>query len=132
MTDEKLIEEMAKDIFESKVAIDGSDMSFGLIDEDDHFHRIARFLYKHNYRKLPEDAVVLTKGAYESLSNKARANVVNAVELRKETAREVLDKVYDWGQGFFIEHSFMEEDEFNGILDEVNKLFLNVVEVEKK
>lgn len=42
---------------------------------------------------------------------------------KRETAKEILDKVYDWGQGFFIEHSLMEEDEFNGILDEIAKQY---------
>ena len=109
MTDEKQIEEIAKDIFESKVAIDGSDMAFGLFDEDDHFHRIARFLYKHNCRKLPESAVVLTKEEHTALINEFNAlqhkyNDIcdryrlcrdanetikqHAVMVRKETARE--------------------------------------------
>lgn len=88
------------------------------------------------YRKIPEGAVVLTKEEYRSLmpAKEVAERVLLRVEedkaqTRKETAREILDKVYDFGQGFFIERSLMEEDEFNGILDEVKKLFLNVVEV---
>lgn len=46
------------------------------------------------YRKLPEDSVVLSKGAYESLSSKAKANVVNAVEIRKATAKNFLNMIY--------------------------------------
>lgn len=55
----------------------------------------AKTLYNAGYRKLPEDSVVLSKGAYESLSSKAKANVVNAVEIRKETAEKILQPLYD-------------------------------------
>ena len=41
-----------------------------------------------NYITITEDSVILSKGAYESLSSKAKANVVNAVEIRKETAEK--------------------------------------------
>lgn len=43
-------------------------------------------------KKQPEDSVVLSKGAYKSLSSKAKANVVNAVEIRKETAEKILNE----------------------------------------
>ena len=42
----------------------------------------ARIYYNAGYSKLPEDSVVLSKGAYESLSSKAKANVVIVVEIR--------------------------------------------------
>lgn len=91
MTDEKMIEEMAKDIFESKVAIDGTDMLFGLFDEDDHYHRMARFLYKHNYRKLPKNAVVLTKEEHKQwLKDCIESNKVVEERIRRETATEIL------------------------------------------
>ena len=57
--------------------------------------KTAEILYNAGYRKLPEDSVVLSKGAYESLSSKAKANVVNAVEIRKETAEKFLQLAYD-------------------------------------
>lgn len=46
----------------------------------------AELLYNAGCRIILEDSVVLTKGAYDSISSKAKANVVNAVEIRKETA----------------------------------------------
>jgi protein-arginine kinase len=49
--------------------------------------------YKSEATEIPEGAVVLTEGAYKSLSSKAKANVVKAVELRKETAREILQSL---------------------------------------
>ena len=56
----------------------------------------AFYLYEMlGYRKIPEDSVVLSKGAYESLSSKAKANVVNAIEIRKETAEEIYTKIKD-------------------------------------
>lgn len=49
---------------------------------------------RKNYRKVGEDEVVLTKGAYESISNKAKANVVKALEIKQEAVREVLQKLF--------------------------------------
>ena len=43
---------------------------------------------KDRFTIVFEDSVVLTKGAYESLSSKAKANVVNAVEIKKETVEK--------------------------------------------
>lgn len=60
---EKEIKEMAKSIYESKVALDGTDLAFGLIGDDDHFHRIARYLYNAGYHNV-KDKVVLTKEEY--------------------------------------------------------------------
>lgn len=89
----------------------------------------AQSLYNAGYRKIPEDSVVLSKEEYLQDFNKQFNKGYEKGS--KETAREVLDKVYDFGQGFFIERSFMEDDEFNGILDEVKKLFLNVVKIKE-
>ena len=96
------VEEMAKDIFESKVAIDGTDMAFGLFDEDDHFHRIARFLYKHNYRKLPENAVVIPEKITEETSPEDIIKIAKYNEtIRKETAREIYEYFNLWlGEDF--------------------------------
>ena len=52
---------------------------------------IADFIKDINYiRSYLQDSVVLSKGAYESLSTKAKANVVNAIEIRKETAKKLI------------------------------------------
>ena len=52
---------------------------------------ISDFIKDINYiRSYLQDSVVLSKGAYESLSTKAKANVVNAIEIRKETAKKLI------------------------------------------
>ena len=52
---------------------------------------IADFVRDINYiRSYLQNSVVLSKGAYESLSTKAKANVVNAIEIRKETAKKLI------------------------------------------
>lgn len=48
MDKQKEIEKMAKAIYETGIAIDGTDIAFGLI-EDSHFERIARKLVAAGY-----------------------------------------------------------------------------------
>lgn len=48
MNNEKEIEEMAKVLFESGVALDATDFAFG-VDGDDHFTRLAIKLVNANY-----------------------------------------------------------------------------------
>lgn len=67
MTEQEQIEEMAKAIYKSGVAIDGTDIAFGLYDTDTHFHRMAAKLYEAGYR--------------------------NAEEVRKETVRAIYEEV---------------------------------------
>ena len=60
MSKEKQIEEMAKDIFESRVAIDGIDIAFAAVHgadkADSHFMRIAKHLVcNKGYRKQSEE-----------------------------------------------------------------------------
>lgn len=50
-TREEQIEEMAKAIYATGVALDGTDYAFGVYDDDDHFHRMANALYNAGYRK---------------------------------------------------------------------------------
>lgn len=57
----------------------------------------ANALYNAGCRIVGEDEVVLTKGAYESISNKAKANVVKALEIKQETARAILKELNDEG-----------------------------------
>lgn len=56
----KQIEEMARTIFESHVAIDGIDLAFSAVHgadmEDSHFMRIAGHLYRNGYRKASDVA----------------------------------------------------------------------------
>lgn len=42
-------------------------------------------------------------------------------KVRKETIKEVLSKIRDRKKGFYIEFSLMEEYEFNGIINDVEK-----------
>ena len=48
MDKQKEIEKMAKAIYETGIAIDGTDIAFGLID-DSHFERMARKLVAEGY-----------------------------------------------------------------------------------
>lgn len=43
-TREEQVEEMAKAIYATGVALDGTDYAFGVYDDDDHFHRMASAL----------------------------------------------------------------------------------------
>ena len=69
MDREKQIEEMARDIFAPKVAIDGIDIAFasvhGADKPDSHFMRIAQHLYNAGYRKQSEVA----KEIFEEIDN---------------------------------------------------------------
>lgn len=49
MEKEKQIEDLAEAIYKSGVAIEGTDMAFGLYDTDTHFHRMAAKLYSAGY-----------------------------------------------------------------------------------
>ena len=90
MTDKEMIEEMAK-----ITNFTAFDYRQGTIQSKTIYTAMAEALYNADYRKMPEGAVVLTKGAYESISSKAKANVVNAVEIRKETAEKIFVEVLD-------------------------------------
>ena len=93
MDKQKQIEEMAKVIYESKVAIDGSDMAFGLFDEDDHFHRIAKFLYTAGYRKIDENAVVLSREEYTNYIVEYMGVKEIKERVRKETAEKFAERL---------------------------------------
>ena len=54
MEKEKKIEELAEAIYKSGVAIEGTDIAFGLYDTDTHFHRMAAKLYDAGYGNVKE------------------------------------------------------------------------------
>ena len=81
MTD-KMIEEMARVIFERGVALDGTDFVFGL-NGSDHFERIATAIYNAGYRKIPEGSVVLSKEEYEKLKADYEAICYNFDEIQR-------------------------------------------------
>lgn len=53
-TREELIDEMAKAIYATGVALDGTDYAFGVHDDDDHFHRMASALIAANIGDVTE------------------------------------------------------------------------------
>lgn len=53
-TREEQVEEMAKAIYATGVALDGTDYAFGIYDDDDHFHRMANALYAANIGDVTE------------------------------------------------------------------------------
>ena len=60
----KQIEEMAKDIYATGVAIDGTDIAYGVHDNDDHFHRMAIKLCEAGYRKQNDTAKEILQPLY--------------------------------------------------------------------
>lgn len=116
----KQIEEMAKDIYESK----SCDTSF-----EENCKLLAYDLVTLGYQKVDTNSVILTKGAYESLSSKAKANVVNAVEIRKETAREILTELLDFVNGWF---EGVENNDFGVEFNRISKDFAEKYGVEIK
>ena len=53
-TREEQVEEMAKAIYATGVALDGTDYAFGVYDNDDHFHRMANALIAANIGDVTE------------------------------------------------------------------------------
>ena len=90
MTDREMIEQMENDICNAcKPRVAKCKCNFPCIM----CGIVATELVEKYQPKIPDGAVVLTKGAYESISSKAKANVVNAVEIRKETAEKILNEI---------------------------------------
>ena len=129
---EKQIEEMAKEIMKPQDCkgyednrgcyfSNGKGCDKCKIERHENAQIMADHLYNAGYRKLPEDSVVLSKGAYESLSSKAKANVVNAVEIRKETAEKILKDIWDnkFETTITIRHNCSKED-----VENIGKAFI--------
>lgn len=73
---EKEIEELAQAIFSSGVAIDGTDIAYGLTGNDSHFHRMAAKLIDSGYRKSEEVRKETAKSIFyvlEKLETEGRA-----------------------------------------------------------
>lgn len=78
-TDKKQqIEEMAKTIYESGIALSGVDFAFGLIMTENNFNKLAEAIYKAGYRK--EDEV--RKEAYKEVLNKVKGLLEGYVDTR--------------------------------------------------
>lgn len=115
MIKQEQIEEMAKEIFNSGIAIQASDLAYGLIDNDDHFHRLAKYLYAAGYRKiftsdLTSDTQKAFKRGYEKgydagfkdgcnqggKDNYDRGFSDGQSISRKKTAKEILQNLYNY------------------------------------
>ncbi len=73
---EKEIGELAQTIFSSGVAIDGTDIAYGLTGNDSHFHRMAAKLIDSGYRKSEEVRKETAKSIFyvlEKLETEGRA-----------------------------------------------------------
>lgn len=102
MTDEKMIEEMARVIYKRINTIE----KFGLTGME-LCRMVAKELVKHYQPKLPEDAVVLTKEEFERLKgieellDKGYFTTENRkaiYQARKEMAREIFAKLRSMGK----------------------------------
>ena len=58
----------------------------------------ADVLYKAGCRLISKDDIVITKGAYESLSSKAKANVEKAIKLRKQIATNIYKRIIEMSE----------------------------------
>lgn len=107
MTDKEMIEEMAQFIPSDIVRYDGVRRGQHLYIEQK--YEIAEELLKHYQPKLPECSVVLSKEVFEDYMRNARQVEEGAevcynchneyaekiAQARKETAREICQKLYD-------------------------------------
>ena len=92
---QKQIAEMAKDIYTTGVAIDGTDIAYGVFDNDDHFHRMANKLYVVGYRKQSDTVrefveKVLKIGSKRPLClfNEYGEGYIDCIENIKKIAKE--------------------------------------------
>ena len=82
----------------------------------------ATTLYNAGYRKLPEDSVVLTREEYnEFLRQGAMIDFLKDCiqQARKETAREILNKIYHLSKGYYID----DEEEYIEMIKKLAKQY---------
>ena len=90
--------------------------------------------YKQRYESAEKRYEQLVQSSCEALAKKGKEmqeEIAKASELkaetiklaRKETAREIFEKLRDYKKSFYVNFSLMEEYEFNGILDDVEKQY---------
>lgn len=118
MTDEKTIEEMAKDFTKFEITTKQGISVF------------AERLYNLGYRKIPENAVVLTKEELENMVNMANVQIKCitdiAINARKETAMEILDDIkflVEERNGADIEDLSIDGTILEEVLDELAKQY---------
>lgn len=83
---EKQIEEMAQDI-----AYSCADMGYNGCGDKTCCGCIAKSIYDAGYRKIEDHEIVISKDEYERIND-----TVNLRKVRKETASEILQELYDW------------------------------------
>lgn len=95
--DKQMIEKMGRMI---RVALEYGDFSHLNIHDKDRFLTgrnyiaTAEKLYNAGYRKIPENAVVLTREEYGSLVTRPSLNTaIDVFEVRKETAEKFAERV---------------------------------------
>lgn len=106
-TREEQIEELAKAIYATGVALEGTDYALGVYDDDDHFHRMANALYAAGYRKQSEviDAFV------------GKISAV-ALQMRYEASR-----AYQQGRSLSkAQFAFGEENAIVNLMEQINNL----------
>lgn len=133
---QKQIEEIAKVIFEYVDSKDRKNVYIvhsGVAEDMKtycHNYGVAKALYNANCRIIPEGSVVLTEEEFWKLSNKfSKKELDEIVEFHKkktykQAVTEILDKLHNKGQKFFVEaYSLMEDSEYDAILNETAKEF---------
>lgn len=104
MTDKQQIENMAQILFDAldnAVIFEQITITGGRVKTD--CYALAEALYNTNYRKVPENAVVLTKEEFWKLSNKFSKKELDEIvdfhknKTRKEMAKEILKWLVDTG-----------------------------------
>ena len=88
---EKQIKEMAKEIGNTwLVDLEGNTKDVCEVLDEVDINNIARELYDKNYRKLPEDSVVLSKEEYEKL----KYTWITDSDAYKKGCKETAEKIF--------------------------------------
>ena len=115
---EKQIKEMAKEIGNTwLVDLEGNTKDVCEVLDEVDINNIARELYDKNYRKLPEDSVVLSRKEYEKL----KYTWITDSDAYKKGCKETVEKIFKM---------LISELESNQFLS--GKRIIMEVDVEKK
>jgi hypothetical protein len=92
MKDKEKLEEMANDL-EEEFVLCGTLSNCGTKRCSRCF---SKYLYEQGYRKIPEGSVVVSKQVWEEhIEKREKANKIFEERIRKETAREILQELYE-------------------------------------
>ena len=98
MKEEEQVEKIAKDIYATGVAIDSTDIAYGVYGNDDHFHRMARKLYTADYRKQSDvvrEFVKKIKDKFFYALDSGR--IINPVSIYRFTENEIDELAAEFG-----------------------------------